>query len=175
MACVSTGTYFAISSLRSARMSRSGRMSVSEIDSSRERHFISTNTPEPSAAKAEFRIRLSGTATAVPFPEPQLHSRQLHPRHPSGETGLAHLLEHLFHLRVLAEQVIHFLHGGSGAAGDAFAAAAVDHFVVIALMHGHRVDDGLDAVDLFFVHAVGSFLEAGKRTDRGQHAHQAFD
>jgi hypothetical protein len=38
------------------------------------------------------------------------HSRQLHPRHPAREAGLAHLLEHLLHLRVLAEQIIHFLH-----------------------------------------------------------------
>src|SRR6202041_2371511 len=136
MACVSAGTYFAISSLRSAKMSRSGRRSDSETDSSRERHFISTNYLEPSAAESEFRIRLSGTATAVPFPGPQLHSRQLHPPHPPREAGLAHLLEHLFHLRVLAKQVIHFLDGGARAAGDAFTAGALVYFWLFGVRRG---------------------------------------
>src|SRR5579864_1751147 len=40
MACVSGGTYLAINSLRWAKISRSGRVSVSGLDSSRERHFI---------------------------------------------------------------------------------------------------------------------------------------
>src|SRR6266851_3266593 len=40
MARVSGRTYFAISSLRSARMSRSGRGFVPRADSSTERHFI---------------------------------------------------------------------------------------------------------------------------------------
>src|SRR6267154_3271706 len=34
-----------------------------------------------------------------------LHSRQLHPRHPPCETRLAHLLKHLFHLRILPKQI----------------------------------------------------------------------
>ena len=50
------------------------------------------------------------------------------------EAGLAHLLEHLSHLRVLAQQIVHFLHAGAGAAGDALAAAAVDDFVMQALV-----------------------------------------
>jgi len=130
---------------------------------------------EIESAGPEQRVEHSRVRRKLMTDGGRLHSRELHPCHPPRETGLAHLLEHLFHLRVLAEQVIHFLDAGSRAAGDAFTAAAVDHLVMIALVHSHRVDDGLDAVDLFFVHAVGSLLEAGKRTDRGQHAHQAFD
>src|ERR1035438_8907698 len=41
MACVSGGAYFVISSLRSARISRRGRVSSPGLDSSRDRHFIS--------------------------------------------------------------------------------------------------------------------------------------
>src|SRR5579872_3203874 len=40
MAWVSGGTYFAMSSLRSAKISQSGRESTPGADSSRERHFI---------------------------------------------------------------------------------------------------------------------------------------
>src|ERR1700683_768341 len=40
MACVSGRTYFAMSSFRSAKISRSGRMSVVGADSSSERHFM---------------------------------------------------------------------------------------------------------------------------------------
>src|SRR5580692_1653216 len=43
MACVSGGTYFAMRSLRSAKISRNGRVSVPGRDSSRERHFISAH------------------------------------------------------------------------------------------------------------------------------------
>ena len=50
------------------------------------------------------------------------------------ETRFAHLLEHLLHLRVLAKQVIHFLHGRARSAGDAFAAVAVDDFMMIAFV-----------------------------------------
>ena len=47
-------------------------------------------------------------------------------------------------------------------------------FVVIAFVGSHRVDDGFDAVDLFFVHIVGGFLHAGERADRRQHPNDAF-
>src|ERR1017187_4489307 len=176
-------------------------MSVSGLDSSRERHFIKVirvgrtghaykekggwaGFVSPRAARAALPVANNIIPSAsfiywqLAAGNRQLHSlysRQLHPRHSASETGLAHLLEHLFHLRVLAEQVIYFLHSGAGAAGDAFAPAAVDHFVMIALVHRHRIDNGLDAVDLFFVHAVGGFLQAGERTDAGQHSHQALD
>src|SRR5580658_3813680 len=40
MACVSGRTYFAMSSFRSAKISRNGRMSVAGADSSSERHFM---------------------------------------------------------------------------------------------------------------------------------------
>src|SRR4030081_2906177 len=63
MACVSGGTYFAISSLRSARMSRSGRVSVSGLDSSRERHFIIMQR-----AREEFQPCLRHGLSIVSFP-----------------------------------------------------------------------------------------------------------
>src|SRR5882762_11483980 len=103
-----------------------------------------------------------------------LHSRKLHPCHSPGEAGLAHLLEHFFHLSVLAEQVVDFLHAGAGAAGNALAAAAVDGFVMVALVSGHGIDDGLDAVDLLFVNLVGSLLQAGERADTGQHSDETL-
>jgi len=49
-----------------------------------------------------------------------------------------------------------------------FSAAAVDGFVMVALVSGHGIDDGLDAVDLLFVNLVGSFLQAGKSANTGQ-------
>ena len=48
------------------------------------------------------------------------------PAMPPRKAGLAHLLEHFFHLRILPKQIVDFLHAGAGAAGDALAAAAVD-------------------------------------------------
>jgi len=39
---------------------------------------------------------------------PHLHARQL-----AQHVALAHLLEHLSHLRVLAKKIIHFLHSPS--------------------------------------------------------------
>src|SRR5271167_2197990 len=48
-----------------------------------------------------------------------LHPRQLHPCHAPREAGLAHGLEHLAHLGILAQQLVDFLYAGAGAAGDA--------------------------------------------------------
>jgi hypothetical protein len=39
------------------------------------------------------------------------HSRHFHARQPPRKAGFAHLLEHLLHLGVLAEKIIHFLDG----------------------------------------------------------------
>src|SRR5207237_2969872 len=103
-----------------------------------------------------------------------LHSWQLHPSETACEAGFAHLLEHLFHLGILTKKIVYFLNAGAGAAGDALAAAAGDYFVVIALVHGHRTDNGLDTVDLFFVDVVSGLLQAGKWSDSGKHSHQAL-
>src|SRR6266849_9335688 len=187
MACVSGGTYFAISSLRSARISRRGRMSVSGLDSSRERHFISrarrtdrdpsTTLPFASLATTSLRMtsgyRYAGNCNR-PLTTDLLHPRHLHPRQSPREARLPHLLEHLFHLRVLAKKIVYFLHGRPRSAGDTLAAVAVDHFMMIALVRRHRIDDGLDAVDLLLVDIIGGFLQAGEWTDRGQHAHDAL-
>jgi hypothetical protein len=85
-----------------------------------------------------------------------------------------HLLEHFSHLSVLAEQVVDFLHAGSRTAGNPFAAAAVDGFVMVAFVSGHGIDNGLDAIDLLFVNLVRGFLQAGKRTNTRQHADKAL-
>jgi hypothetical protein len=84
-------------------------------------------------------------------------------------TAAAHGFEHLSHLGVLAEEVVDLLDGGTGAAGDALAAASVDEFVVAALAGGHGVDDGLDAVELLLVHVLGGLRHAGEGADRGEH------
>jgi hypothetical protein len=81
----------------------------------------------------------------------------------------AHHLEHLSHLGVLAQEVVDVLYGGSAAAGDAFAAVAVDDLVVEALFLRHRVDDGLDAVELAFVYVFYGLLHAGEGADGGEH------
>src|SRR5260370_3551977 len=103
-----------------------------------------------------------------------LDAWQLHPSETACEAGLAHLLEHLLHLGILTKKIVYFLNASAGAAGNALAAAAVDDFVVIALVHGHRTDNGLDTVDLFFVDVVGGFLQARKRSDAGKHTNQAL-
>src|SRR6266852_3244298 len=46
--------------------------------------------------------------------------------------------------------------------------------LMASFVSGHRIDDGLDAVDLFLVNLVGRFLQAGKRADAGQHSDQAL-
>src|SRR5215831_21250697 len=103
-----------------------------------------------------------------------LHSRQLHSRQATREAGLAHLLEHLFHLRVLAEQIVDFLNAGAGSAGDALAPASIDDLMVIAFIARHRIDDGLYSVHLFLVDFVGSFLQSLKRSDRREHPDNAL-
>src|SRR5258708_28658711 len=105
---------------------------------------------------------------------PFLHSGNLNPRHSSRKAWFTHLLEHFSHLSVLAEQVVDFLHAGSRTAGNPFAAAAVDGFVMVALVSGHGIDNGLDAIDLLFVNLVRGFLQAGKRTNTKQHADKAL-
>src|SRR5215469_2832383 len=90
-----------------------------------------------------------------------LHPWHPHSRQPARKAFLAHVFKHLLHLSVLAEKIVNLLHRGAGAAGDAFAAAAVDDLVVVTLVHRHRVDDRFYAVDLIFVDLVRSFLEAG--------------
>src|SRR5260370_23022379 len=94
-------------------------------------------------------------------PGDHLHARKFHPRHTTRKTRLAHLLEHFFHLRVLPEQVINFLHAGAGAASNALSAAAVDGFVMVSFVSGHGIDDGVDAVFLFLVDLVGGVLPPG--------------
>src|SRR5262249_10607979 len=86
------------------------------------------------------------------------HSWHLHAGQSPRETWFAHLLEHLFHLGVLAEQIIYFLHGRTGASGNAFAAAAINHFVVFTLVRRHGVDYGFDAVDLLIIDLIGGGL-----------------
>ena len=86
----------------------------------------------------------------------------------------AHGFEHFAHLGVLAEEVVDLLHGGSGAAGDALAAASVDDLVVASLAGGHGVDDGLDAVELLLVNVVDGLRHAGEGADRGQHLHDGL-
>src|SRR4029077_12660757 len=125
MVCVSAGTYLAMSSLRSAKILLSGPMSALGTDSSRERHFIKAVA---SGQRSE-QLRRCGHTTNY-----SLHARHLHSRQSPREAGLAHLLEHLLHLRILAKQIVHFLDGRTRSAGDAFAAVAVDDFMMIALV-----------------------------------------
>ena len=100
---------------------------------------------------------------------------QFHSRQPAHHVAFAHLLEHLAHLRILPEKVVHFLHRSARSAGDALATAAVDHVVVTAFVSGHRIDDGFDMIDLFFINLVGVLLQPGEWADAGQHSHQILN
>src|SRR5271169_3528698 len=77
-----------------------------------------------------------GSIERAPF-HFRLHSWKLHAGKLSRKTGLPHLLKHFSHLRILAQQIIDFLHAGSGAASDPFATASVHHFVVQTLVSCH--------------------------------------
>ena len=80
------------------------------------------------------------------------HARQLHSGQLAAEAGFAHVLEHFAHLGVLAQELVHFLHAGSGAPRDALAPAAIDDLMMIALFRRHGINDGFHAGDLAFVH-----------------------
>src|SRR5215831_11139408 len=94
-----------------------------------------------------------------------LHSRHLHSGESSREAFFAHIFEHLLHLGVLAQEIVYFLDRGARASGNAFAAAAVDYLMMIALVHRHGVDDGFNPIHLLFVYLVGGFLEAREWAD----------
>src|SRR5258708_21084315 len=96
---------------------------------------------------------------------PFLHSGNLNPRHSSRKAWFTHLLEHFSHLSVLAEQVVDFLHAGSRTAGNPFAAAAVDGFVMVSFVSGHGIVKGLATVDLLFFNPFPGFLQAGHRAN----------
>src|SRR4029450_5399950 len=68
------------------------------------------------------------------------------------------LLHHLSELRELLEQPVHVLHVGTAAARDALAAAAVDDLRALALVHGHRRDDRIEAP-----HVGGLAVHLGSR------------
>src|SRR5215831_17165607 len=80
-----------------------------------------------------------------------LHSRKLHPGQPPAEAGLAHVLKHFAHLRVLAEKLVHFLNSRAGPARDPLASAAVDDLVMRAFARSHGVDNGFDTRDLLVI------------------------
>src|SRR5882672_9045580 len=71
------------------------------------------------------------------------------------------LPHHFSELRVLLEQPVHVLHAGAAAARDALAAAAVDDLRMLALVHGHRRDERVEAahVSRLAVHLGGRALE----------------
>ena len=79
------------------------------------------------------------------------------------------LIHHLAHLQVLLQHLIHLLDGGAAAAGDALAPFAVDEVVIVAFGVGHRIDDGLDALQVRFVdlHVLGTIRQ---RTYFRQHS-----
>src|SRR5438477_6696650 len=115
MAWISAGTYLEMSALRSAKISARERDSFARLTSSRERHFIGVVSHQPSAFRQTrvairvFRIQCAQYQSwNLESLLSQLHSCEL-PR----EIAFAHLLKHFSHLRVLAEEVVHFLHAGA--------------------------------------------------------------
>src|SRR5438094_516968 len=57
---------------------------------------------------------------------------------------------------------------------DALSAAAIDDFMMNTLVHCHRVDDRFHTIELSFIYFVGVLLQAGERSDAGQHSHEAL-
>src|SRR6185436_8002720 len=91
------------------------------LEPSRRSRIITTSSP-PQGRKA---------GEALQLPELAFHAFEL--------------LHHLAELRVLLEQPVHVLHVGAAAACDALAAAAIDDLRMLALVHGHRGDDRIEA------------------------------
>jgi hypothetical protein len=81
------------------------------------------------------------------------------------------LLHHAAHVRVLLQDLVHFLDGGAAAAGDSFAALAVDEAIIGAFGGGHGIDDGFDGGEALFVD-FGVFWEIRERADFREHAHE---
>src|SRR5581483_11159191 len=79
---------------------------------------------------------------------------------------------HFARLRILLEQRVDVLHAGAAAFGDTPPPRAVNDHVIIPLGRGHRIDDGHDAGDLFFVHL--DVLEVFERTELRHHAQQVL-
>src|SRR5438270_13136239 len=84
------------------------------------RHFI-VSTPDSAASHAR-----------------NLHAHQLALQHAAA----SHLLEHLLHLSVLTQQLVHFLNARTRPACDALPPAAIDDFVTVAFPRSHGIDDG---------------------------------
>src|SRR5262249_48152021 len=87
---------------------------------------------------------------------------------PALGRGGAQLLDYLAHHHVLLQLLVALLDRAAAAAGDALATLAVNERVVIALGGGHRVDDGLHALEAGFVH-LGVLRNIGERAKLGQH------
>src|SRR4029079_18225378 len=107
---------------------------------------------------------------------------------PKGHTGRHHLcqalaqepaatprqtLHHLAHLRVLLQQIVHFLNRCPAAFGDALAPLAVDDHVIGALFRRHRVHDRHQPVDLVLVHL--DVLQVLHHADLRHHTQQRFE
>src|SRR5579859_708824 len=88
--------------------------------------------------------------------------------------GVAVHFHHAAHFVVLLEDFVDFLNGGAAAAGDAFAALAVDQVVIVALGGGHGIDDGFGDFQASLVdgRVLGQF---GKGADFREHAHELFE
>src|SRR5512146_3351157 len=129
------------------------------------------NSSEISAVLWLFRFR---NKSLTPYAgRACLHSGHFHPSQAFREAWLGHALEHFAHLRVLPEQIVDLLDGGTGTARDSLATRAVDGFVMITLPGGHGVDDGFNANDLFLVHFVVYLLHVREWTDARHHTHDA--
>src|SRR4051812_15649245 len=62
-----------------------------------------------------------------------LHAGHLQAGEAAVDLAAAHRLEHLLHLRVLTQKLVHFLHARARATRDALAPRAVDGLMMVAL------------------------------------------
>ena len=85
--------------------------------------------------------------------------------HLGAAFAAAELFDHLSHLLKLGQQPVHILHLHTAAGGDTPLSGRIDDLRLGALLHGHRVDNGAEAVKRALVNVLVLNLGA----DTGQH------
>src|SRR5438445_12651344 len=122
---------------------------------------------------------VAGSGSAKPRPDAKLETLMRQILGEPGELaqaaelafgrGRPKLLDHLAHLHVLLQHLVDLLDRGAAATSDALAALAVDEGMIFTLGSGHRVDDGLDALESALVH-LRILGEVSERPKFRQHA-----
>src|SRR5688572_9641816 len=114
-------------------------------------------------------MRMTTMRFYLPCVTPGSAARQPHRELPARHLP-AHALEHRLHLSELLEEAVHVLNRGPAPLGDAAPPAAVDDLRPVALAARHRLDDGLGALQLLFIH-----VRARRKLHPGDHLHDLLE